>query len=144
MTEIRLHLLLQQRAWNWSGKRDVGAHHSVFFSRLTLCSLQKTIFPMQHARIPLKLTYCSPVPITRMNLMFCWSCIVVYQYSEINVMHFLFSLLRIRGLYMFRALLAHPQEALNLVQPTEITRTQYTECRLCSASWRWASNPRNM
>jgi hypothetical protein len=28
-------------------------------------------------------------------------------------MHFLFSLLRIKGLYMFRALLAHPQEALD-------------------------------
>jgi hypothetical protein len=27
------------------------------------------------------------------------------------VMHFLFSLLRIKGLYMFRALIAHPQEA---------------------------------
>jgi hypothetical protein len=26
-------------------------------------------------------------------------------------MHFLFSLLRIKGLYMFRKLLAHPQEA---------------------------------
>jgi hypothetical protein len=26
-----------------------------------------------------------------------------YQYSETNVMHFLFSLLRIKGLYMFRA-----------------------------------------
>jgi hypothetical protein len=35
------------------------------------------------------------------------------QYSEINVMHFLFSLLRIKGLYIFRALLAHPQEMLN-------------------------------
>jgi hypothetical protein len=34
------------------------------------------------------------------------------QYSETNVMHFLFTLLRIKGLYMFRALLAHPQEAL--------------------------------
>jgi hypothetical protein len=32
------------------------------------------------------------------------------QYSETNVMHFLFNLLRIKGLYMFRALLAHPQE----------------------------------
>jgi hypothetical protein len=30
------------------------------------------------------------------------------QYSETNVMHFLFSLLRINDLYMFRALLAHP------------------------------------
>jgi hypothetical protein len=28
-------------------------------------------------------------------------------------MHFLFSLLKIKGLYMFRALLAHPQEALH-------------------------------
>jgi hypothetical protein len=28
-------------------------------------------------------------------------------------MHFLFSLLRIKGLYIFRALLAHPQEALH-------------------------------
>jgi hypothetical protein len=34
------------------------------------------------------------------------------RYSETNVMHFLFSLLRIKGLYMFRALLAHPQEVL--------------------------------
>jgi hypothetical protein len=35
------------------------------------------------------------------------------QYSETNMMHFLFNLLRIKGLYMFRALLAHPQEALH-------------------------------
>jgi hypothetical protein len=35
------------------------------------------------------------------------------QHSETNVTHFLFSLLRIKGLYMFRALLAHPQEALH-------------------------------
>jgi hypothetical protein len=47
------------------------------------------------------------------SLMFCWPCIVVHQYSEINVMHVLFNLLRIKGLYMFRALLAHPQEALH-------------------------------
>jgi hypothetical protein len=63
------------------------------------------------------------------------------QYSETNVMHFLFNLLRIKGLYMFRALLAHPQEELHkphlvyyarvmsvgstsiLVQSTDITRT---------------------
>jgi hypothetical protein len=32
------------------------------------------------------------------------------QYSETNVMHFLFNLLRFKGLYMFRVLLAHPQE----------------------------------
>jgi hypothetical protein len=29
----------------------------------------------------------------------------MYQYGEANVMHFLFDLLRIKGLYMFRALL---------------------------------------
>jgi hypothetical protein len=37
----------------------------------------------------------------------------VCQYNEINVMHFSLNLLRIKGLYMFRALLAHPQEVLH-------------------------------
>jgi hypothetical protein len=32
------------------------------------------------------------------RLMFCWPCIIVYQYSETNVMHFLLNLLRIKGL----------------------------------------------
>jgi hypothetical protein len=82
----------------------------------------------------------------------------VHQYSETNVMRFLFNLLRIKGLYMFRALLAHPQEvqaALGtsilhacyvcglhqnwsstsmLQQPTDTPRTQHTTCRLCNAS----------
>jgi hypothetical protein len=67
-------------------------------------------------------------------------------------MRFLFSLLRIKGLYMFLALLTHPQEALHkrhLVYcvpvmsvgcyqdwsgTTDITRMQYTKCRLCSTS----------
>jgi hypothetical protein len=31
-----------------------------------------------------------------------------------------------------------------LVQPTDITRTQYTKCRLWHTSWGWASNVRNM
>jgi hypothetical protein len=35
------------------------------------------------------------------------------QYSETNVMHFIFNLLRFKSLYMFRTLFAHPQEALN-------------------------------
>jgi hypothetical protein len=35
------------------------------------------------------------------------------QWSETNVMHILFSSLRIKSLYMFRALLSHPQEALH-------------------------------
>jgi hypothetical protein len=86
------------------------------------------------------------------NLMFCWPCITVYQYSENNVMHFLFNLLRIKGLYMFRALLAHPQEVLHkrhlvfacvllqlvapgLVQSNDTIRTEYTKCRLYNASW---------
>jgi hypothetical protein len=37
------------------------------------------------------------------GLKFCWLCIIVYQYSETNVMHFLFNLLRIKGLYMFHS-----------------------------------------
>jgi hypothetical protein len=66
---------------------------------------------------------------------------------------------------MFRALLAHPQEAqckqhlvycvcvmsvgctrieVELVQPTDITCKQYTKCYLCSSSWGWASNAQNM
>jgi hypothetical protein len=93
--------------------------------------------------------------------MFCRPCIVIYKYSETNVMHFLLSLLRIKDLYMFRALLAPPQEALNkrhlvlcirvtlvgytiLVQPTDITHKQYIKCQLCNPSWGWASNARNI
>jgi hypothetical protein len=36
-----------------------------------------------------------------------------HLYSVTNVMHFLFNLLRIKILYMFRALLVYPQEALH-------------------------------
>jgi hypothetical protein len=35
------------------------------------------------------------------------------QCSETNVMHFLLNLLQITGLYMFQALLAHPQGVLH-------------------------------
>jgi hypothetical protein len=52
------------------------------------------------------------------------TCITVYQYSETNVMHFLFSLLRIKGLYMFRALLAHPRRRCT-------SDTWYIACILC-------------
>jgi hypothetical protein len=45
------------------------------------------------------------------------------QYNETNVMHILLNLLRIKGLYFFRALLAHPQEALR-------NGTWYTACAL--------------
>jgi hypothetical protein len=37
----------------------------------------------------------------------------VVQYIETNGMHFSFNLLRIEDLYMFRAILAHPQGALH-------------------------------
>jgi hypothetical protein len=37
----------------------------------------------------------------------------IFQNSETNVMHFFLNLLRIKGLYIFRALLAHPQEVLH-------------------------------
>jgi hypothetical protein len=39
-----------------------------------------------------------------------------FQYHEI-MMHFSFNLLSIKGLYMFQALLAHPQEVLILYTP---------------------------
>jgi hypothetical protein len=38
---------------------------------------------------------------------------VYRQYNETNVMNFSFNLLSIKGLYMFRALRAYPQEALH-------------------------------
>jgi hypothetical protein len=80
------------------------------------------------------------------------------QYSETNMMHFLFNLVRVKDLYTFGALLAHPQEAIHkrqlvymrvisvgctrigvfhtpiLVQPTDITNTQYTKFCLRSPS----------
>jgi hypothetical protein len=64
--------------------------------------------------------------IQRTFIVFCWPCIIVYQYSETNVMHFLLSLLRIKGLYMFRALLAHPfvdraSQYTSIVKPTWCT-----------------------
>jgi hypothetical protein len=52
-----------------------------------------------------------PLPFHRVNVLL--TCITVHQYNETNIMRFLFSLLRINGLYMFRALLAHPQETLH-------------------------------
>jgi hypothetical protein len=77
-------------------------------------------------------------------------------------MHFLFSLLRIKGLYVsgitcstsggatqtafgiLRACYVGMSSTPILVQPTDLTRTQYTKCRLCSDSWGWESNARNI
>jgi trans-aconitate methyltransferase len=66
------------------------------------------------------------------------------QCDETNVMHFSFNSSRIKGLYMFRALLAHPQEALHIwhlvyfvhmsvgcgTVATDIIHTKYTKCRI--------------
>jgi hypothetical protein len=84
-----------------------------------------------------------------------------YQYNETNAMHFLFNLLRIKGLYIFRVLLAHLQEALNKRHLVYCVRVMSVGCAipgadnwhkthamyqvpLVSASWRWASNAQNM
>jgi hypothetical protein len=48
-------------------------------------------------------------------------------------MHFSFNLLRIKGLYMFQALLAHPQEALQ--------KTTLGILRASYVSWLHHSNP---
>jgi hypothetical protein len=66
------------------------------------------------------------------SFMFCRPCIKAYQYSETREIHFLSSLLHVSC------------ETPILVQPADITRTQYTKCRLCGASWGWSSNARNM
>jgi hypothetical protein len=77
--------------------------------------------------------------------MFWWPCIIVYQYNETNVIHFSFSLLRIKSLYMFRALLAHPQKSLHKqhlvycvkLQPCHNQLTLYTRSTpnaICAAT----------
>jgi hypothetical protein len=63
-----------------------------------------------------------------LHLMFCWPCLIVYQYSKTNVMHFLFNLLRIKGLYNFRALLAHPQEVLHKQHLVDGVRVMSVAC----------------
>jgi hypothetical protein len=85
----------------------------------------------------------------------------VGQYSETDVMYFLFSLLRIRALYMFRELLAHPQEALriqHLVYCVHVMSDGCTRINPDAANWYnthsiyqvplvwrwgWATNARN-
>jgi hypothetical protein len=48
--------------------------------------------------------------------------LVTCYYSETNLMHFIFSILRIKYLFIFRALLAHPQEVFGIL-------------RVCYVSW---------
>jgi hypothetical protein len=72
--------------------------------------------------------FSSQLPTTPIYLIFCWPYIIVYQYNETNVMQFLFSLLRIKGLYMFRALLAHIQEALQKLHLEYCVRVMSVGC----------------
>jgi hypothetical protein len=60
--------------------------------------------------------------------MFCWPCSILNRYSRTNVMHILFSLLRVHSLYIFRALLAHPQEALHKQQLVYCLRVMAGGC----------------
>jgi hypothetical protein len=62
--------------------------------------------------------------------MFCRPCIIVYQYNETNVIHFSFSLLRIKGLYMFRALFSHLQGALHKQHLVYCVRIMSDECAM--------------
>jgi hypothetical protein len=67
-----------------------------------------------------------------------------YKYSETNVMHFLIKFIKISDLYIFRALLAHPQETLHKRHLVYCVRACYvnllhqgwssTKYRLCSSS----------
>jgi hypothetical protein len=83
------------------------------------------------------------------DLMFCWPCIIVHQYSETNVTHSLFNLLRINGLYKFRALSAHPKEAL-FPAPWNPGATNWHnthalyQVQLAKRLWVWASKAWNL
>jgi hypothetical protein len=59
-----------------------------------------------------------------------------YQYNETNVMHFLFNLLRIKGLYMFQTLLAYrpTQEALNKRHLVYYVRVMSDGCTMIGAA----------
>jgi hypothetical protein len=56
------------------------------------------------------------------------------QYSETNVMHFLKFFLRIKGLYMFKALLAHPQGVLHKRHLVYCMRVMSVGCTRIGAS----------
>jgi hypothetical protein len=64
---------------------------------------------------PLQLFFIVPTTYFEafLNLPWIRRDITINQHSETNVLHLLFILLRIKGPYMFQALLDHPQEALH-------------------------------
>jgi hypothetical protein len=59
----------------------------------------------------------------------------ILQYNETNVMHFLFNLLRSKDLYMFRALVAHPQEVLH--KRHVVYCVCYVSWLLSGLEWNW-------
>jgi hypothetical protein len=67
--------------------------------------------------------------------LFCWPCVIAYQYNETNVMHFSFNLLRIKSLYMFRALLAQLQEALQKRHLVYCVRIMSVGCGTIAVKW---------
>jgi hypothetical protein len=69
-----------------------------------------------------------------------------YQYNETNVIHFSFVYWESRASACVKHYLLWDGCGFNATgpQPTDIKRKQYTKCSLCSASWGWTSNARNM
>jgi hypothetical protein len=101
--------------WNWKTK------HSKFQVQKALCIFVSVL----EMRLPLTAFTVNPVPPhVLMDFMVSLPCITVYQYSETSIIHCLLNLLRSKSLYMFRVLLAHPQEVLH-------NSTWYTTCVLC-------------
>jgi hypothetical protein len=92
---------------NFKNNAVCTVQNTIYFTHIYRKGFQAKHSPYQCALLGVRLTYKSKI------LMFCWPCIIVYQYNETNVMYFSFSLLRIKGPYMFQALLAHTQEPLN-------------------------------
>jgi hypothetical protein len=68
----------------------------------------------------------------------------VSKYNETNVMHFSFILLRIKSLYMFRALIAHPQEALHKRHLVYCVRIMSVGCSTTAVSLQSCTYNRHM
>jgi hypothetical protein len=69
-------------------------------------------------------------------------CIIVYQYSETIATHSPLNLLSIKSLYIFRALLAHPQEALYRRRYIGgAWHIAYVLCQLAAPGLEWTFNP---
>jgi hypothetical protein len=88
---------------------------------------------------------------TIFNVIFCWLCIVVYQYSKTNEMHFLYSIYYELTAYVCfeHYLLIFRRHCTNNNWYTACvlsvgTHMQNTNCCLCSTSLRCASSDRNI